>query len=384
MTWKPTDAVYFRVGKQIVQWGETDGFLLMNQINPVDQRRGITDVEFENSLIPIWLIRTEYSFSSDSLPVWLQELNIQGLFVPNADFAANESIQLGADYSGIWQPYVETGPIAGYRTTYLGRYRDQLNEPEAWDPQGHAFGLKITSSVADARISLNGYYGRDHEVVRKAIPGAELTPFAADPGTAMLHPYYEAKYPIFKFLGGTFTRDIPSLNVGFLGGVAPVLRFEGLYAFDSTSSSQSGTGGDFWISDEWRGMAGLDWKVRITPLNPKTNFFISPQVFWRHIVDYPSTGHIGTYTGDILYQNSWQTSLMISTSYWSNKLMPSFFWLRDWSGEAEFFRPQLSYEFALDWKATVGAILVHGSKVTQSYEPFDHKDHVYLTLSYKF
>ncbi len=31
---------YFRVGKQIVQWGETDGFLLMNQINPIDQRRG--------------------------------------------------------------------------------------------------------------------------------------------------------------------------------------------------------------------------------------------------------------------------------------------------------------------------------------------------------
>jgi hypothetical protein len=38
-TWTPGDFL-FRVRKQIVRWGETDGFRLMDQINPLDQRRG--------------------------------------------------------------------------------------------------------------------------------------------------------------------------------------------------------------------------------------------------------------------------------------------------------------------------------------------------------
>ena len=35
LTWTPKN-FNFRVGKQIVVWGETDGFRLMDQINPLD------------------------------------------------------------------------------------------------------------------------------------------------------------------------------------------------------------------------------------------------------------------------------------------------------------------------------------------------------------
>ncbi|MBI5446250.1 MAG: hypothetical protein HY900_34175, partial [Deltaproteobacteria bacterium] len=45
-TWAPGN-LFVRAGKQIVAWGESDGFRLMDQINPVDQRRGLSDVEFE-------------------------------------------------------------------------------------------------------------------------------------------------------------------------------------------------------------------------------------------------------------------------------------------------------------------------------------------------
>ena len=48
----------FRLGKQIVSWGEMDGFRVMDQINPLDSRRGFGDVEFENTIIPIWLLRS--------------------------------------------------------------------------------------------------------------------------------------------------------------------------------------------------------------------------------------------------------------------------------------------------------------------------------------
>ncbi len=386
ITWKPNNQFYFRVGKQIVQWGETDGFLLMNQINPIDQRRGMSDVEFETTIIPTWLIRAEYKPVWN--PQWIQDLNFQFIFDPNADFAKNQAIEMGADYSGIWNPYVEAIP----GVAYLARYRDALSEPDAWDPQGHAFAFRTSGTVGGARVTLNGYYGRSHELARSGAIGADLEPFKWDPNYLLVHPHYEAYYPYFRFVGATFTKDLDFLKTSALGGVAPVLRFEGLYAFDSTFSTNNNNiaqyvqeqGNNFWTSDEYRWMVGFDWKVRVNALNPKAYFFISPQFYHRHIVDYPQAGHLGTYVTDILYQNTYTTSLMVNTTYLHNKLQPSVFWLRNWSTRSQFFRPQIAYEYNDTWKYTLGAIIFIGEKDGQDMQPFNYKDHVYATISYRF
>ncbi len=198
-TWNATENFTFRVGKQIVQWGETDGFLLMNQINPVDQRRGVSDVEFETSIIPIWLIRAEYRPPITSS--WLTDFNIQFIFDPNADFAKNRSIELGADYSGIWTPGVEALP----NVAYLARFRDRVSEPSQWDPQGHAYGVRLSGTVADARITLNGYYGRSHELVRSGATGFDVEQFKWDPTWLLFHLHYEAYYPYFRFVCATLS-----------------------------------------------------------------------------------------------------------------------------------------------------------------------------------
>lgn len=140
----------------------------------------------------------------------------------------------------------------------------------------------------------------------------------------------------------------------------------------------------FWKSDEIRWMAGFDWKIKINALNPKGFFFISPQIYHRHIVDYPKVGHVGTSTTDRLYKNTWTTSLMVNTKYLNAKLEPSIFWLRNWTTRSEFFRPQISYEYSSSWKYTLGAIIVSGAKTALDMQPLNYKDHVYGTVSYKF
>ena len=109
-------------------------------------------------------------------------------------------------------------------------------------------------------------------------------------------------------------------------------------------------------------MVGTDWKVKIDVLNPRAYFFISPQYYMQHLVDYPGFGHVGTYTGDILYQNNYTTSLLINTTYLHNKLQPQIFWLRDWSNKSEFWKPQVAYEYSDHWKYTVGAMIFSGEK----------------------
>lgn len=385
VTWKPNDLFYFRVGKQIVQWGETDGFLLMNQINPVDQRRGIGDVKFENTIIPIWMIRAEYKPPIQS--AWLQDLNIQFLFDPNADFAKNKAIEAGNDVSGIWAPYIEAIP----GKAYLGSYQDFRSEPSSWSPQGQAFAARISGVVADARVTLNGYYGRSHDIARSGPLGARFSIFQWDPSYLILHPFYEAYYPFFRFVGATFTRDIDFLKASALGGVAPVLRFEGLYAFNNTFSSNNNVplymreqGNNFWTSDEYRWMVGFDWKIKVDALNPSAYFFISPQVYQRHIMDYPPAGHVGDPVTAIQYQDTWTTSLLVNTTYFHTKLQPSFFWLKDWSSRSQFFKPEVSYEYDDHWKYTVGAIIVSGEKAPQGFQSFNYKDYVYFTTSYRF
>ena len=101
-----------RVGKQVVKWGQTDGFRLMDQINPQDGRRGMSDVKFENSIIPIWLIRGEYAEQVQMN--WLTEIGVQFIFNPNAKFIPNQAIEVGNDKGGIWAPNIEIpGPFPG-------------------------------------------------------------------------------------------------------------------------------------------------------------------------------------------------------------------------------------------------------------------------------
>ena len=191
VTWKPNDQWYFRVGKQIVQWGETDGFVLMNQINPIDNRRGLSDVTFESTVIPVWLLRAEYR--PETQPTWLHDLNYQFIWNPNADFEPDQTIEVGASRIGIWNPDVRVAIGGPYPFDYghLGVYNTNMRMPDGtFDPNGMAYGGRITGMVGDARISLNGYYGRAHDEAIRTLPGA-IESFSPFDGRLIITPDYQ-------------------------------------------------------------------------------------------------------------------------------------------------------------------------------------------------
>lgn len=258
--------------------GETDGFRLMDQINPLDQRRGFADVEFETSIIPVWLLRAEYNLPIK--PSWIQNLNLEFVYNPNADFIPNQGVMAGNADGGIWAPDVPISfpfpPFRGHLATAYGL----IDTPKRWS-EGNEFAVRIKAVVKDAIITLNAFYGRENDPVTQLVPPftAPVPPhiFASD-GALLLHPFQEGRYPLFRFVGATFSRDITPLKASFMGGVAPVLRLETFYAFDSTFTLTNPITNmqRFEKSDEFRGAIGADWKVRIGFLNPNTYFFISP------------------------------------------------------------------------------------------------------------
>lgn len=383
ITWTPRNSS-FRIGKQIVVWGEMDGFRLMDQINPLDQRRGITDVEFESSILPIWLAKAEFFVPVDLS--WVRDLGIELVFNPNADFEPNRNITPGNDLVGIWAANA-TVPIGGpfpMDFMHVGALDQTIKNPDDWDSDYFEYGCRLKATLYNTIITLNYFYGRDNDPIAKNLPlPPEMEPTFFD-GRFVIHPKQGGFYPLFRMTGFTMTRDLEYLYISALGGVSPVLRFETFFGFDNTFSTTQPAGlDDFETHDEIRYAIGLDWKIKIDWLNPRAFITIMPQFYQRHIMDYPSAYGLMTTPG-LVKENNYQTTLMIFTTYFHNKLEPSFFWLQDYTLEGGFVRPQLKYEYSDKWNLTLGAIFIDGKKPGIGFEALENKDHIYFTVSYRF
>ncbi|MHB8766372.1 MAG: DUF1302 family protein, partial [Deferrisomatales bacterium] len=280
-TWVP-GSFYIRAGKQIVVWGETDGFRIMDQINPFDQRRGLGDVEFESTILPIWILKADYYLHPES--AWLQDASVEFVFNPNADFVPNRRIVPGNDVAGVWAPTIDTPLPFPPFTARIGSFAEALEQPDEWDPEGYELGVRMRAVVQDKIVTLNYFNGIDNDPVRvlSGPPGVEL----AFDGVPILHLPVTGKYHRFRTAGATFTGDFPGLSSSLLGGVAPVLRLEGFYGFNNTFATQGFVKAV--EQDEVRYAVGVDWKIKVSFLNPRAYFFLSPQFYHQKILDYPT------------------------------------------------------------------------------------------------
>jgi hypothetical protein len=374
VTWTPGD-FFFRAGKQIVAWGETDGFRLMDQLNPLDQRRGFTDVEFETTIIPIWLLRAEYS-----PPVslgWITDPAIECIINPNVDFIPGQTILPGNDKGGIWAPEVDvTLPaIISKKTGRLGSVRLHEEKPGNWDSDGFELGIRLKAVILDSLVTLNYFNGVENDFIALSENRLPRITQASD-GRPLVHPYMKAVYPDLRFAGATLSRDMQQLRSPLLGGVAPVVRLESFYGFDSTFVT---TPGKSRKSDEIRWAVGIDWKVKLYALNPTAFFTVSPQIYHRKILRYPSS-----VTLQNMEDNNYMASLMLRTAYNNGKLMPSIFWLRDMTNRADMWRLQIDYQYSHNWQFTFGVLSLGGKEKGKGFEVFRHKDQMYVSISYRW
>ena len=382
LTWTPGDFM-FRVGKQIVSWGELLAFRIMDQINPLDQRRGFLDIEFETTIIPTWLLRVDYN---PKIGVsWLQDLGFEFVYNPNADFIPNQDLRAGNADGGIWAPNV---PISG---AHLATAYAAIREPEKWK-EGNEVAFRVKANMLGAITTLNFFYGRENSPVTLFAPPflSPVSPniFASD-GKLLLHLFQEGKYPLLKFVGATIAKEITPLSaVSFLGGVAPVVYLEALYAFDSTfalTNPLNPFDQRFAKSDDFRSGVEVAWKVKIPALNSRAYFSLTGEFFYRRIMDYTHAVWEGvTSTTGSVKENNYETFLSVSTSYFHNKLNPSLTWIHDINSNSNYLIPKLVYDLDYHWHFTLGAQLFKGAKEGQGLQPFDNKNQIYLKVAYKW
>jgi hypothetical protein len=85
-----TPALDIRIGKQMIVWGEIDGFRLLDLVNPFDLREFILD-DYEDSRIAQWSIDAKWRFMPSKPDQFLEFV-----FIP--DFEANQLMREGSQW----------------------------------------------------------------------------------------------------------------------------------------------------------------------------------------------------------------------------------------------------------------------------------------------
>ncbi len=402
-TWTP-GKFFFRVGKQIVTWGEMLGIRLIDQINPLDSRRalGLNDIDFDYTPIPIWLIRSEYHPGISTK--WLQDLAFEFVFNPNADFITDQGVPLGNNEAGIWAPNIRFPFPAPGGEARIGSAISDIKKPGNFNYRGYEYAFRVKGVAWDTIFTLNAFYGRENSpIVKLAPPGFIFDPILASDGTQIIHPVFTGHYPLFRFIGATASRDVPFLKAPFLGNIAPSVRLETFYAFKNTFSDALSTfdsQNTFKKFDEFRAAINIDWKIKIPLLNPRATFFINPQVYYRRVGGF--TGDSPSRPGPDWFdtaltrvgRNNWLATLYLSTVYFNAKLTPSFFWIHDFEFQGDYFLPQVMYDWSTNWRFTLGALIWAGDKLpgwengsfksNNGFELFKHKDQIFFRVTYRW
>lgn len=377
ITWDPGN-FFIRVGKQRVGWGEMEVFAVNDLFNPLDQRRGLSEIELETLFIPIPLIRTDYSFGSSAGKI--SDVTLQFIFNANPDFIGNQGTFYGNDAAGIWAVDIldySTVPILGFPVR-IGRQDVDLEEPDAFDSDYFEYGLRLSSLIGyNTLFSLMGFYGRSNTAVSTfgaALADDSFTVFDLD-GIPIINTSDTGFYPRQKFVGFALASQVPA-KINALGGYEPVIRFEGSYQFDNQFFDF--TSFDFVESDQVVLGLNLDYKIRVPWQRQFLYFFYETQ--YNDLVDYESGWDIST--SSIYRGGYWNHYAFLSTGYFRGELEPSISWYALDNANAQIWTPGLTYYFSDTWQFALKANFFTGSEIDVWGLP--NKDNLVFNVKFNY
>jgi len=372
--------VFFRLGRQILAWGETDVFRLLDNINPLDQGFGGFFIPLDERRIPLDMLRASYHFGS----FWkLSDTFLEGFVAVGNKVSTNPGIIAGSP----WQP----GGLGFPNPAIRFRFKQK-------DPTDVRAGARLVFNFKDVTYSIAHYYTRlDTPTARFLVPGAPKggvsTPGPNNPIIA------DVLQPRVAITGGSLTFPLPAWYT--------IVRSEFAYMHDESFNRQ-GRGKSAWADDapgsrnyrrlvaednleggldpfvfpgfyildrrtpiRARGLErdsinaslGLDVNRFIRQLNPTQTFFISTQLLFKHVIDSPGDLVLpvphhnipvsrtlpiaGTGCTDAkqpgdecrvrprffhINDNQFLHTLLVTTSYFGGRVIPSFVAAYDWQG----------------------------------------------------
>jgi hypothetical protein len=399
--------VFVRVGRQVLAWGETDVFRLLDNINPLDQGFGGFLIPLDERRVPLDMLRGSYHFGSIGP---LADTFLEAFGALGNRVATDPGIPFGS-------PWVPGG---------LGAPLPQI-DAKVQVPDKTAFrgGARLVFTYRDVTYTLAHYYTYlDTPGIRFRIPGSPPSGGSATP--SFNNPIIALqRVPRVPVTGASLTFPVPSFYT--------IVRSEAAY-FQGEPFNRQGTGnaaddtgapgsaqyrrlrshgndeggldpflypsfaqvtrttpiqGRTLQRDSFNFSLGFDVNRYVRWLNPGQTFFISTQVFYKHVFDSPgdlvlpsrvynrpvpaTTPLLGT-SGPFAFgcgpanarrpcrfrprlihvaDDAILHTLLITTSYRGGRVVPSYAMFYDWQG-ALLFQPGVTlvrdpFRFVFDY-----------------------------------
>jgi hypothetical protein len=389
---------FVRFGRQILAWGETDVFRLLDNINPLDNSFGGFLVPLDERRVPIDMLRASYHIPNVFKIPKVSEMFIEGYVSTDSATAIKPGIPNGSP----WQ----LPNLLPSSTTN----NEKDNPPSNFSHARGGFQLKVNAElpvVEDTTFAFAHYYTyvdtpQVQTIVNRLFPVGISDCFGQ--GISCL-AIAKQSVPTVQITGASSTFSIPQEAVQHIGlSGEPIVRTELAYFHGEPRFNQAQldpfiyftngacrnygadtcTGGRG-KGDSWNFVVGLDLNQFIRPINPNQSIFITTQFFYKHlngglkptvvtpiapyipgqphtingeVLPVPAyyispdnrgvrttTGSISTASEPVFIHNpvdQYLQTLLIGTSYYSGQVVPSMSFFYDWSGSFVFI-PQVTF-----------------------------------------
>jgi hypothetical protein len=407
---------FLRIGRQVLAWGETDVFRLLDNINPLDDSFGGFFIALDERRLPLDMIRGSWNFGS----IWkFDDTFLEGFVAQGNRVAQDPGIPDGSP----WRPGAMAYPNPVLKTV--------IEVPDFLDVRG---GARVVSTIGNVTASLAHYY------TYFDVPGGRFVIPGSPAGGGANTPTYQnpilgiGEHPRVSVTGASATFPLEKLysimrtEVAFFKG-EPMNRQGkgdardnvGDAARDGSSARlrrwnnlEGGLNPFVWPNflnlarttpihgrtlrlDTFNVSVGLDMNRYIRWLNPQQTFFFTTQLFYKHVFDSPgdlilpvvyknvgvnpNAPVVGVGPGDAplgclradgtrrncrlqpkflsLDDDRFLHTLLITTSYRGGRIVPQFGFFYDWQGAAV-FQPGVTlvrdpFRFGFDYTAVVGS-----------------------------
>jgi hypothetical protein len=313
--------IFARFGRQILSWGETDGFRLLDNINPLDASFGGFLISLDERRVPLDMLRLQY-FVGNLGPLSESFLELYGAIDNKVGFDPGTPQGSPWTFPNLGAPSATTQtviiPPARTFTDMRGGGRFVFNVADATFSIAHYYTYLDTPGL---RTQVRPGFPRFLEGAENGFPG---NPYLFVPGEPDDIAYYSAQAiqtaPRVQITGGSATFALPQLYSVVRSEAAffhnePRFTQENLdpfiYAFffpdeagnptecrgaplsptgcvtkraESFGPGNNPTGGRR-LGDSFNYVLGLDLNQFIRFLNPQQTFFISTQFFYKHLFD---------------------------------------------------------------------------------------------------
>jgi hypothetical protein len=358
--------LFIRFGRQILVWGETDVFRLLDNINPLNNSYGGFLVSLDERRVPLDMLRLQYTLGD----FWkITESFVEGYW------AIDDKVG--------WEPFIPYGSAWTFPNLGTPNAPDNTTQIIARPPTrtvDHSRGgARLVWNMFDATFSVAQYF------TYVDVPGLQIKvepnfPLQTFPDGISVKAVETA--PRVSVTGGSTTFALPALysvvrsEIAYLHGEPRYTQAQldpfSLRAGRPPRPNQS----ELQTGNSLNMALGLDINRYVRFLNPNQTMLISTQFFVKHLFDpaaqtpirhLPQSGPIDPVDGEVLPvpgayispnngfpavrpifvrepTDTFLNTLLVTTSYRSSTIEPQFVLLYDWGG-AFLYQPGVTFRY---------------------------------------